>query len=52
MHGFRNGNATAGLIRFFANLALDANDDATTKDKITDLHADEFAIDLDWILAD
>jgi hypothetical protein len=35
---------------FFANLVLDAQDDATKKDKITDLSASEFANDLDFIL--
>ena len=32
---------------FFGNFSLD--DDATVKDKITDLHASEFAIDIDFI---
>ena len=35
---------------FFANLFLDIGDDATKKDKITDLHAGEFATDMDFIL--
>ena len=35
---------------FFANLILNANDDASKKDKITDLSASEFAEDLDFIL--
>ena len=43
---------SSGQDWFFANLALDAGDDATANDKITDLHADEFAVDLDWILAE
>jgi titin len=34
---------------FFANLALDGGDDATRKDSVTDLHANEFASDLDFI---
>jgi Ca2+-binding RTX toxin-like protein len=34
---------------FFANLFLDNGDDADQKDKITDLHASEFALDLDFI---
>jgi hypothetical protein len=42
----------SGQDLFFANLALDANDHATTKDKTTDLHADEFATDVDWVLAE
>lgn len=40
-----------GLDWFFANLALDQGDSATNKDKVTDLSACEFAVDLDWILA-
>jgi Ca2+-binding RTX toxin-like protein len=39
----------AGQDWFFANLFLDSGDDANKKDKITDLHANEFAIDLDFI---
>ncbi|MCR4413038.1 MAG: hypothetical protein NUV77_11520 [Thermoguttaceae bacterium] len=39
-----------GLDWFFANVVLDGGD-ATTRDKITDLSANEFAMDLDWILA-
>ena len=39
----------AGRDWFFANVALDGNDDATRKDKITDLSASEFALDLDFI---
>jgi hypothetical protein len=31
---------------------LEAEDDANQKVKITDLHANEFAADLDFILAD
>jgi Ca2+-binding RTX toxin-like protein len=34
---------------FFANLFLGNGDDASQKDKITDLHASEFALDLDFI---
>lgn len=41
----------AGRDWFFANLVLDPDDDATKKDKITDLSANEFALDLDFILA-
>jgi hypothetical protein len=37
---------------FFANLVFDAADDATKKDKITDLHVSEFVADLDFILAE
>ncbi len=37
---------------FFANLAGDGEDDANRFDKITDLHEDEFAEDIDWILAE
>jgi hypothetical protein len=37
---------------FFANLVLDSGDDADAKDKITDLSAKEFALDLDFILSD
>ena len=39
----------AGRDWFFANVALDGDDDATRKDKITDLSASEFALDLDFI---
>jgi hypothetical protein len=39
----------AGQDWFFANLFLDNGDDANHKDKITDLHANEFALDLDFI---
>jgi Ca2+-binding RTX toxin-like protein len=42
---------SAGNDWFFANLFLDNGDDATKKDKITDLHASEFASDLDFILS-
>jgi len=45
-------SGSAGQDWFFANLALDPDDDATTKDKITDLSAEEFALDLDFILED
>ena len=38
-----------GVDWFFANLFL-SDDAANRKDKITDLHASEFAADLDWIL--
>jgi Ca2+-binding RTX toxin-like protein len=41
---------SSGQDWFFANLFLDNGDDADQKDKITDLHADEFAADLDFIL--
>ena len=41
---------SAGLDWFFANLFLDDEDQADRKDKVTDLHASEFAADLDWIL--
>ena len=40
---------TEGQDWFFANLFLDNGDDAEKKDKITDLHAGEFALDLDFI---
>lgn len=42
----------AGRDWFFANLVLDPGDDATRKDKITDLSASEFAADLDFILGE
>jgi Ca2+-binding RTX toxin-like protein len=40
---------SAGQDWFFANLFLDNGDDAQQKDKITDLSASEFALDLDFI---
>jgi Ca2+-binding RTX toxin-like protein len=40
---------SAGQDWFFANLVIDEDDDATRKDKITDLSAAEFADDLDFI---
>jgi hypothetical protein len=40
---------SAGQDWFFANLVLDNGDDANQKDKITDLSASEFALDLDFI---
>ena len=42
---------SSGVDWFFANLALDDNDDAIVRDKITDLSAVEFAADLDFILS-
>ena len=42
---------STGIDWFFANLALN-DDEADTKDKITDLKAYEFAEDLDFILED
>lgn len=36
---------------FFLNLVLDPNDDAAKKDKATDLGAQEFALDLDFIVS-
>jgi Ca2+-binding RTX toxin-like protein len=36
---------------FFANLVLDAGDDANRKDKIADLDSNEFAVDLDYLFA-
>ncbi len=44
---------SAGQDWFFANMVLGSEtpDNATQKDKITDLHAAEFAPDLDWILS-
>lgn len=41
----------AGQDWFFANLSTGGDDDATKKDKITDLHSNEFANDLDFILS-
>jgi autotransporter-associated beta strand protein len=41
----------AGQDWFFANLVRKANDDAAHKDKITDLGASEFALDIDFIAA-
>jgi hypothetical protein len=41
----------AGRDWYFANLFLDAGDDATRKDKITDLNDNELAEDLDFILS-
>ena len=39
---------TSGQDWFFANLVLDAGDQATTKDKITDLASLELALDIDF----
>lgn len=41
---------SSGRDWYFANLVLDDGDDADTKDKITDLSAQEFSEDLDFIL--
>jgi hypothetical protein len=41
---------SSGQDWFFANLFLDNGDNANQKDKITDLSAEEFASDLDFIL--
>jgi PKD domain/RTX calcium-binding nonapeptide repeat (4 copies)/Beta-propeller repeat len=41
---------SSGQDWFFANLVLDSGDDATNKDKLTDLSSLEFAADLDFIL--
>jgi hypothetical protein len=38
---FLNFFATAGKIRSSANLVLDAQDEASKKDKITDLHVSD-----------
>jgi Ca2+-binding RTX toxin-like protein len=43
---------SAGQDWYFANLFLDNGDDAEQKDKITDLSANEFALDLDFISGD
>jgi Ca2+-binding RTX toxin-like protein len=43
---------SSGQDWFFANLFLDQGDDAARKDKITDLHAAEFALDIDFINSD
>jgi Ca2+-binding RTX toxin-like protein len=43
---------SSGQDWFFANLFLDHSDDAARKDKITDLHAAEFALDIDFINSD
>lgn len=43
---------SAGQDWFFANLALEEGDDATSEDKITDLSDAEFANDLDFILSE
>ncbi len=40
---------SAGQDWFFANQFLDNGDNPNHKDKITDLHAAEFANDLDFI---
>jgi uncharacterized delta-60 repeat protein len=40
---------SSGFDWFFANLCLDAGDDSTVKDKITDLSWWEFASDIDFI---
>jgi Ca2+-binding RTX toxin-like protein len=40
---------SSGTDWFFANLFLDNGDDATKKDKITDMHASELALDLDFV---
>jgi Ca2+-binding RTX toxin-like protein len=40
---------SAGVDWFFANLDADG-DPNIAKDKITDLHTGEFAMDIDWIL--